>query len=190
MKEISLKVNELFYSIQGEGANIGMPAVFIRLAGCNLQCPFCDTQHEDYVEMTVNAIKTEVEKHRCPNIIWTGGEPTLQLNAEILSRFKDYYQCIETNGTNKVPAGIHYIACSAKASMAVLNKNFAKVNEIRCPIQKGDALPDMQLLPKAEHYFVSPIDVSEENVDYCLQLIAANPQWRLSVQLHKLMEIK
>lgn len=190
MKEISLKVNELFYSIQGEGANAGMPAVFIRLAGCNLKCPFCDTQHESYTEMTVEVLKTEVEKYHCPNIIWTGGEPTLQLTDEILSCFSGYYHCIETNGTSKVPSKIDYIACSAKASTALLNKNFEKVDEIRCPVKKGDALPEIQLLPKATRYYISPIDVREENVAYCLQLIAENPSWRLSVQLHKLLKIK
>ena len=190
MKEISLKVNELFYSVQGEGANAGMPAVFIRLAGCNLNCSFCDTQHEAFTEMTVAAIKTEVEKYRCPNIIWTGGEPTLQLTAEIVRCFSDYYQCIETNGTREVPSGIDYIACSAKAPTELLNENFERLDEIRCPIQKGDILPDMRLLPKAERYYLSPIDVSAENVRYCLQLIAENPTWRLSVQLHKLLGVR
>jgi len=190
MKEISLKVNELFYSIQGEGANLGMPAVFIRLAGCNLNCPFCDTSHEAYDEMSISAIKAEVEKYNCPNIIWTGGEPTLQLTDEIVSLFKNYYQCIETNGTNKLPSGINYIACSAKAPTELLNKNFKEVNELRLPIKQGDKLPDMGLLPKATHYYVSPIDVSKENLDYCLQLLAENPLWRLSVQLHKLLGIR
>jgi len=190
MKESSLKVNELFYSIQGEGANAGMPAVFVRLAGCNLKCPFCDTQHEAFTEMSLKAVKAEVEKYHCRNIIWTGGEPTLQLTDEIVSHFDDYYHCIETNGTGKVPSRIDYIACSAKAPMDVLNENFEKIDEIRIPVKKGDSLPDIQLLPRAERYYISPIDVHKENIDYCLQLIAENPQWRLSVQLHKLLGIK
>ena len=190
MKEISLKVNELFYSVQGEGANLGMPAVFIRLADCNLKCPFCDTNHETFVEMSLSTIKMEVKKYNCPNIIWTGGEPTLQLTDEIVSLFKNYYQCIETNGTRKVPAGINYIACSAKAPIELLNENFATIDEIRLPIKKGDKLPDIAQLPKAAHYYLSPIDVSRENLDYCLQLLTENPLWRLSVQLHKLLGIK
>ncbi|MDR0296042.1 MAG: 7-carboxy-7-deazaguanine synthase QueE [Prevotellaceae bacterium] len=190
MKEISLRVNELFYSIQGEGANAGMPAVFIRLAGCNLKCSFCDTRHEAYVKMTLSAIKAEIEKYNCPNIIWTGGEPTLQLTDEIVSLFSNYYQCVETNGTRKVPSGIGYIACSAKAPVELLNKNFETINEIRLPIKKGDKLPEISLLPKATRYFISPIDVSRENIDYCLQLLTENSLWRLSVQLHKLVGIK
>ncbi|MCL2098050.1 MAG: 7-carboxy-7-deazaguanine synthase QueE [Bacteroidales bacterium] len=190
MKEISLKVNELFYSIQGEGANTGMSAVFIRLADCNLQCPFCDTQHETFSEMSIADIKAEVEQYNCPNIIWTGGEPTLQLTDEIVAYFKKYFQCIETNGTRQVPSGIDYIACSAKAPLELLHKNFEKIDEIRCPIQKGDVIPEIALLPKAKRYYLSPIDASAENVAYCLQLIAQNPAWRLSVQLHKLLGVK
>jgi organic radical activating enzyme len=191
MNDIKLKVNEIFYSIQGEGANAGMPAVFIRLSGCNKSCPFCDTQHEAYTEMTVAAIIAEVNKYDpCGTIIWTGGEPTLQLTDEILKHFGTFYNCIETNGTNPVPESIEYIACSPKVPTGLLNKNFKWLNEIRYPIKKGDVLPDIDLLPDADNYFVSPIDVSKENIDYCLKQIKENPQWRLSVQVHKLLKIQ
>jgi organic radical activating enzyme len=191
MNKNKLRVNEIFYSIQGEGENAGMPAIFVRLAGCNMQCPFCDTKHGNYIEMTVAEIIAEVNKYGpCGTIIWTGGEPTLQLTDEILYHFSTFYNCIETNGTNPVPSGIEYIACSPKVPVGLLNKNFMWLNEIRYPVKMGDTLPEINLLPTADSYFISPIDVSPENVDYCLKLIKENPQWKLSVQVHKLLKIQ
>jgi organic radical activating enzyme len=190
MKENKLRVNEIFCSIQGEGANTGMSAVFVRLAGCNLKCPFCDTKHEDYIEMSIDEIRSRIEEYDCPVIIWTGGEPTLQLTDEILEHLDSFFHCIETNGTNPVPSLINYIACSPKVSIGLLNKNFKKVDEFRYPVKVGDALPEFDILPDAEHYFLSPIDVSPENIKYCLKLIKENPIWRLSVQIHKLLNIQ
>lgn len=185
-----LKINEIFYSVQGEGANVGMPAVFVRFSGCNMDCPFCDTKHDDYFEMTVSELIAEIEKYHCRNIIWTGGEPTLQLTYQILQSFTDYNNCIETNGTKEVPAAIDYIVCSPKIDTRILNKNFSFIDEFRYPIKVGDKLPDIDSLPAAHHYYVSPIDVSKENIDYCLTLVKDNPQWKMSVQIHKLLQIK
>ncbi|MDR1544044.1 MAG: 7-carboxy-7-deazaguanine synthase QueE [Prevotellaceae bacterium] len=189
---MKLKVNEIFHSVQGEGANAGMPAVFVRLAGCNLNCPFCDTRHESFTEMSPKEILTEVEKYRCKRIIWTGGEPTLQLTAEILQTyFLRFINYIETNGTNPVPDGISYIAVSPKVDILKLQKTMPlNVNEIRYAIKAGDKIPYTVELPKADHYFVSPIDVAPENIAYCLDFVKKNPQWKLSVQIHKLLNIK
>jgi organic radical activating enzyme len=190
MSRIRLRVNEIFYSIQGEGANAGMPAVFVRLSGCNLQCPYCDTQHETYSEMTLAEIIAEVNRHKpCRTIIWTGGEPALQLTGEALEYFRTFYNCIETNGTMPVPEGIDYIACSPKVSVEQFNRNFKRVNEIRYPVKAGDRLPDISRLPQADRYFVSPIDLSRENIDCCINFVKENPGWRLSVQVHKLINI-
>lgn len=191
MKLIKLKINEIFYSVQGEGANTGMPAVFVRFAGCNLNCDFCDTKHEAYKEYTIEKLIKIINSFGCKNIIWTGGEPTLQLTDEILNCFKGYFHCIETNGTNRVPVMIDYITCSPKVGPPTLCKNFENgVNEFRYPIKRGDKLPDISLLPKAAHYFVSPIDVTRENTDYCINLIKENTQWKLSIQIHKLLKIR
>ena len=190
MKKIKLKVNEIFYSIQGEGANVGMPAIFIRLSGCNLHCDFCDTQHGRFIEMSVEQILQKIKEYDCKNIIWTGGEPTLQLTDEILIYFADYYNCIETNGTNNIPKRINYIAVSPKVDTDILEENFISVEEIRLPVRKGDIIPNIAYLPEANHYFLSPIDVSQENIDYCLKLIKENPKWKLSAQLHKILKIQ
>ena len=201
----TLNVVEIFHSIQGEGANAGKSAVFVRLSGCNKNCHFCDTDWSAGVDMTVSQIKDEVSnfllESQYPNnlLIWTGGEPTLQLDDEILSCFSGYYNCIETNGSMPVPSNIQYISCSPKVTPAILMRNFSKVNEFRYPIALGDELPLISELPAADHYFVSPIFVGNpkemftidtENVEYCIQLVKNNPQWRLSLQLHKLINIR
>ena len=101
--EMILNVVEIFKSIQGEGANAGRSAVFVRLACCNMSCWYCDTNWSESHEMSVSGILEEVNKLSSPDdypnnlLIWTGGEPTLQLTDEILESFKDYYNCIETN---------------------------------------------------------------------------------------------
>jgi 7-carboxy-7-deazaguanine synthase len=203
--DIILNVVEIFKSIQGEGANAGKAAVFVRLAGCNKSCWYCDTNWSESTKMTVQEVLEKVNKLSNPEdyshqlLIWTGGEPTLQLTDEILEFFRDYYNSIETNGTNPVPGKIEYISCSPKVSPEILRKNFTHVNEFRYPIGVGDVLPDISELPHADNYFLSPIFLGEEkerfekgneNIEYSINIIKNNPQWRLSLQLHKLLNIR
>lgn len=194
-----LVVVELFNSIQGEGANVGKAATFIRLANCNLNCVFCDTQWDKGVEMTLDEIRTEIEKYNTRLLIWTGGEPTLQLNNEILAAFPDYYHAIETNGTRTVPSLIDYISCSPKVPVSMLLRNFQSVNEFRFPISAGDPIPSIDDLPKADNYFLSPIfnltekkedAFNRQNLTYCLEAIKTDARWRLSVQVHKFLNIE
>lgn len=199
LSSYKLKVVEIFYSIQGEGANFGKPAIFIRLSKCNKNCWFCDTDWNKGQDMLIEEILETISKYRCNTIIWTGGEPTLQLTAEILDNFSLYYNCIETNGTNPVPRGIDYITCSPKVTPDVLRKNFDFVNEFRYPIAKGEVIPKVSELPKADNYFVSPLflgeekkrfEIEPENVDYCLEFVKNNPQWRISLQMHKILNVR
>jgi 7-carboxy-7-deazaguanine synthase len=194
-----LKVVEIFYSIQGEGANTGMPVIFIRLSGCNLKCWFCDTEWDRHIEMSIPELLKSIEQYPCKNIIWTGGEPTLQLNDAILEHFSEYYNCIETNGTNPVPAKIDYISCSPKVPPHILKQNFSFIDEIRYPLNKGERPPSIDELPLAKHYYISPLflgaenkrmDLSQENIDYCIDYLKHNPGWKLSIQLHKLLNIQ
>ena len=192
---MKLTVNEIFYSLQGEGGRVGRPSIFIRLSKCNLRCSFCDTEFESGEDMTLEEILTEIEKFGCKWIIWTGGEPTLQLTDEMVVFFKTngYSQAIETNGTRKVPKGLDYITCSPKQNFDKIRALIPFANELRFPMAMGDPLPDMSILPKADNYMLSPIfdaaNLNKENLEYCVQLIKENPQWSLSVQLHKLIEI-
>ena len=192
---MKLFVNEVFYSLQGEGGRIGKPSIFIRLSKCNMRCSFCDTEFYYGEELTLEAIIDQIEKFGCKWIIWTGGEPTLQLTEEIVTYFKDrgYLQAIETNGTRKVPIGIDYITCSPKQNFERIKTLIPYAHELRFPIQKGDPLPDISVLPQADNYFLSPIfdaaQLNRENLDYCVKLVKENPEWSLSVQLHKLIQI-
>ncbi|MBP7105244.1 MAG: radical SAM protein [Fermentimonas sp.] len=193
---MNLNVNEIFYSLQGEGGRTGQASIFIRLAKCNLACSFCDTDFERGVKMSLEEVFKEIEQYNCKWIIWTGGEPALQLNDKIVAFFKErgYLQAIETNGTKRIPSGIDYITCSPKQNFEIVKELIPEVDELRFPIQKGDPLPDISILPKTNRYLLSPIfdndKVIQENVDYCISLIKDNPVWALSLQTHKLIGIR
>ncbi len=193
---MNLNVNEIFYSLQGEGGRSGQPSIFIRLAKCNLSCSFCDTDFERGVKMTTDEILRGIEPYGCKWIIWTGGEPTLQLNDALVALFKEkgYLQAIETNGTRRVPQGLDYITCSPKQQFEKVRELIPEVDELRFPIQKGDPLPDVTILPKARYHFLSPIfdnhNIIQENIDYCVSLVKENPVWALSLQIHKLIGIR
>lgn len=198
---ITLKVNEIFYSLQGEGGRQGSPSIFVRLSGCNLNCSFCDTEFKKYREMSLEDILNEISRYKGRYIIWTGGEPTLQLNENIIDFFKQkgYSQAIETNGMQGVPAGLDYVSCSPKhRNVDLLKKFFPEgVSEWRFLIQKEGPLPiPEEALPEAAHYFVSPVFEPDTDkpepmalkrcIDYCLD----HPKWSLSIQVHKLIDIK
>ena len=192
---MKLTVNEIFYSLQGEGGRTGRPSIFIRLSKCNLRCSFCDTEFDSGEEMTLEDILKSINQFGCKWIIWTGGEPTLQLTDEVVAFFKNngYMQAIETNGTRSVPQGIDYITCSPKQYFEKIKTLIPHAHELRFPIVKGDPLPDITVLPAADNYFLSPIfdgnKENKENIDYCVKLIKDNPEWSLSVQVHKLIDI-
>lgn len=196
-----MTINEIFYSVQGEGINSGRAAVFIRLSRCNLRCHFCDTEFDSGQEMTLPEIAEAIASYPTRFIIWTGGEPTLQLTEEATSYFATlgYEQAIETNGTRRPPKGIDYITCSPKPeAMKRLNESFPDgVGEFRFPIgADGPLPPPIESLPKAGAYLVSPIFVGEEANDLdaravarCVEFVKANPRWRLSLQTHKFIHI-
>jgi organic radical activating enzyme len=146
--------------------------------------------------MTLDEVLREIGQYGCKWIIWTGGEPTLQLTDDIVAFFKKagYLQAIETNGTRKVPAGIDYITCSPKQNFEKIRELIPEVDELRFPIQKGDPLPDISILPRAKRYLLSPIfdnnRMIPENVAYCISLVKDNPVWALSLQTHKLIGIR
>lgn len=193
---MNLNVNEIFYSLQGEGGRVGEPSIFIRLTKCNMTCLFCDTDFVQGDDMTLEEIADTIAAYPCKWIIWTGGEPTIQLKDDHVAFFKNrgYKQAIETNGTQEVPSLIDYIACSPKKRYEDIRKKNPQVNEIRIPIERGDTLPDISVFPKADKYFVSPIfdgsKINFDNINYCVDLVKANPQWSLSLQVHKLIHIE
>ena len=196
-------VCEIFTSLQGEGANFGHLATFVRLAGCNLSCDFCDTDFSFGEKYTLDELVSAVRKEGTSFLIWTGGEPLLQLTEETLLRFKrlGYRQAVETNGTKRPPEGLDYISCSPKVDLQTLWKNFEgiEVGEFRYPVAKGLEIPSIDDLPSARNYFLSPIFegkadsgkelFSQDNLALCMDLIRKDPRWRLSVQMHKFLRI-
>jgi 7-carboxy-7-deazaguanine synthase len=193
---MKLNVNEIFYSLQGEGGRAGEPSIFIRLTKCNLACSFCDTDFAEGDDMSLDDILNVIKEYPCKWIIWTGGEPTLQLNNSHLEFFKSrgYKQAIETNGTRPVPSLIDYITCSPKKNYPAIKEKIPYANEIRIPLADGDSLPDIDIFPTADKYFVSPIFDGDKmntlNVNYCINLIKEHPEWTLSLQIHKLINIE
>ena len=112
----SYRINEIFYSLQGEGYYTGTPAVFLRMSGCNLKCGFCDTSHESHTVMTIDEIIDAVTDFPARHIVITGGEPTLQLDAALTTRLKEegFYIQIETNGTHPVAPAVDWVTVSPK----------------------------------------------------------------------------
>ena len=125
------KINEIFYSLQGEGYHTGTPAVFIRFSGCNLKCSFCDTRHEEGVLMSDDEIIAEVGKYPAVTVILTGGEPSLWVDEAFIDRLHQAgkYVCIETNGTNPLPPNIDWVTCSPKqgVKLAITRMDEVKV---------------------------------------------------------------
>ncbi|MDR1563294.1 MAG: 7-carboxy-7-deazaguanine synthase QueE [Dysgonamonadaceae bacterium] len=198
---MSLNVKEIFYSLQGEGERQGEASIFIRLAGCNLKCDFCDTDFSGGTKMELSDIEAAISNYPCQWLIWTGGEPALQLTAvdTAFLKQKGYRQAIESNGHYPLPEGLDYTVVSPKGNVGYAAKVNPIVDEIRLPVRVGDRLPDISILPKAKYYFVSPVfndilatnvESTEDNIAYCVELVRQNPQWRLSLQIHKLINIE
>ncbi|WP_303633409.1 7-carboxy-7-deazaguanine synthase QueE, partial [uncultured Muribaculum sp.] len=104
-------INEIFYSIQGEGVNAGVPAIFLRFSGCNLKCPFCDTSHQTGNPMSLDDIMHEVSRYNASLVVLTGGEPSLFIDDAIVEALHNAGKtiAIETNGTHPLPAGIDHV---------------------------------------------------------------------------------
>lgn len=209
---MTYSVKEIYFTLQGEGAHTGRPAVFLRFAGCNLWsgrekdrasavCRFCDTQFvgTDGVgggkfaspKALAQAVETAwpgVAAHRY--VVCTGGEPLLQLDAAAIDALHDagFEIGVETNGTIEAPNGIDWLCVSPKAGARVLQRSG---NELKLvyPQMEPEAHPQrFESLP-FEHFFLQPCDDArgDENtrqaIDYCLR----HPQWKLSLQTHKII---
>ena len=124
------KINEIFYSLQGEGYHTGTPAVFVRFSGCNLHCDFCDTRHENGEWMSDEAILASIQRFPASCVILTGGEPSLWIDESLIIRLHQAGKrvCIETNGTHPLPAGIDWITCSPKENAPVV---LTRMNEVK-----------------------------------------------------------
>lgn len=183
------RVNEIFYSLQGEGMHTGVPAVFVRFSGCNLQCAFCDTDFQHYQELTAEEILTAVralceDKHAL--VVLTGGEPSLQVDTELLDCLHGLGMtiCMETNGTRPLPAGLDWVTCSPKEGSKVL---IEAADEVKV-VYTGHDPEIWHRQIKAKHYLLQPC--SCENTQEVIGYILQHPCWRLSLQTHKYTAIR
>jgi len=206
---MSYTVNEIYYTLQGEGANTGRPAVFLRFSGCNLWtgreedrasaiCRFCDT---DFVGGTRYASARELAEDVATQwdgngtakrfVVITGGEPLLQLDAPLIDGLhaKGFEIAIETNGTIEAPPGIDWICVSPKAGTIIKQRSG---NELKLVYpQAGLAPPALERLGFAQ-FFLQPMDGPEleENTERAARYCLEHPRWRLSLQTHKLLGIR
>lgn len=208
-------VKEIYYTLQGEGAQAGRAAVFCRFAGCNLwsgreadrataTCQFCDT---DFVgtdgpgggrfgsaaalaDAVAGAWPASATGGGHPLVVCTGGEPLLQLDADAIQALhhRGFEVAVETNGTQPIPAGLDWVCVSPKAGAPLLAKTG---DELKLVFPQAGAPPEAFADLRFQHFFLQPMDGPDRDantraaVAYCL----AHPRWRLSIQAHKVTGI-
>jgi len=206
-------VKEIFYTLQGEGANAGRPAVFCRFSGCNLWtgrepdrataiCDFCDT---DFVGVgpdggkfataadlaSAVAAKWPAGTHDYRLVVCTGGEPLLQLDAAAVDAFhaEGFEVAVETNGTREPPAGLDWICVSPKARAELVLR---RGNEIKLVYPQPGLDPGQFESLAFDQFFLQPMDgpASAANTRAALAYCLEHPRWRLSIQTHKLLGIR
>ena len=193
------RINEIFYSLQGEGYHSGTPAVFVRFSGCNLSCAFCDTRHQQGTMMSLQEIVNEVNKYPlAPLVVLTGGEPSLFIDEAFVAELKQKTgKCIaiETNGTRTLPTNLDWVTLSPKSSFdggnlepcALTNCNELKVVYLGQNLAQYDGI-------QAKHRFLQPCFVEDSvqrkaNIQACVEAVKAHPNWRLSLQIHRVLDI-
>ncbi len=210
---MTYSVKEIFYTLQGEGAQAGRPAVFCRFAGCNLWtgreddradaiCRFCDTDFvgtdglnggkfatADALAVTIDAQWPSARPQR-KYVVFTGGEPLLQLDSTLIDAMhaRGFEIAIETNGTLPVPSGVDWVCVSPKQGAALV---VTAGDELKVVIpQLGQDLQQFERLDFT-HFFLQPMDGPDKmkNTQLAIDACKANPRWRLSIQTHKLLQI-
>ena len=194
------KVNEIFHSLQGEGYHTGTASVFIRLSGCNLHCDFCDTRHESGTMMSLPEIVEQVmQYHMAPLIVLTGGEPSLWIDDVFVKGLKAMtgkMVAIETNGTHSLPRGIDWVTLSPKGGIG--NSGDVPLVIDHCDELKvvylGQDLSQYDHI-RASHRYLQPCWVEDNsrcrrNMQATVQAVLAHPDWRLSLQTHRILGIQ
>lgn len=195
------RVNELFFSIQGEGRLVGTPMVFVRFSDCNLRCSVqnagfdCDTEFMSGGDLdldTIFAHATELNPSK-GWLLCTGGEPALQVDEPFVQRAKSegWRLAIETNGTLSLPDGFDWICVSPKSAEHTLRQRTA--HEVKYVRQHGTQIPEPSI--EAAHYLISPAfqpdgSVKKDDLLWCTELVKKHPSWSLSIQSHKLLGVR
>jgi len=212
--KMTYTVKEIFYTLQGEGANTGRPAVFCRFAGCNLwsglehdrdkaTCKFCDTDFlwdsstdvgkfrssEDLGQAVADAWPQEIGGK--PLVVCTGGEPLLQLDADLITAFhaRGFEVAVETNGTLPAPEGIDWICVSPKVDAKLV---LVEGHELKLVFPQDGANPQLYENMAFRNFYLQPMDGQEResNTRCAIEYCKAHPRWRLSLQTHKILGIR
>jgi 7-carboxy-7-deazaguanine synthase (Cx14CxxC type) len=210
---MSYSIKEIYYTLQGEGFHAGRPSVFVRFSGCNLWsgreedretavCRFCDTDfvgtdgpgggtYETAEDLCLRILSLwPVEAEWSPYVVCTGGEPLLQLDTALVEMFHEhgFVAAIETNGTKLPPEGIDWICVSPKAGSDLILR---EGNELKFIYPQRGLDPESFVDLPFEHFFIQPMDGEdiEQNVVAAVQYCLDHPRWKLSLQIHKLLNI-
>lgn len=202
------RVNNIFYSLQGEGRNTGRAAVFVRFAGCNLRCPFCDTEFDTYTEMTAEEIIAKAaslhpSSSTLPSfIVLTGGEPTLQVDEAFVDLLHNagYEVAMESNGTRPAPQNLDWLTVSPKLTGGERTEmrdeeGWRQPDELKVIFDEHTDPETYLPAPSHAALYLQPCDTgsAERNamiIQRCIDYIKQHPQWRLSLQTHKLANFK
>lgn len=193
-------VNEIFHSLQGEGVRAGTDNLFLRFTGCNQTCTVeshgfdCDTEFVSGRRLTLAEIAAELEAAgpRCEWVVLTGGEPALQVDRELIDGLHaaGYRLAIETNGSVELPPGIDWITVSPKVAEHAIRQRTA--DEVKYVRGHGQGIP--KTVVEAQHRLISPAflgdQVDRRALEWCVRLVMEHPDWRLSVQQHKLWGVR
>lgn len=192
-----MKVNEIFYSIQGEGRFTGTASVFIRFSGCNLNCDFCDTIHKPFKEISEDEILEEVKKYPTKHVVITGGEPYLQLTQSLIKKLHDCNKFIqvETNGTiNKDDLNIDWVTCSPKFQFCQnAELKLKKIDELKV-VYSGQDLAQYESI-KAKEFYLQPCNThddekNKEIISKTINYIKSNSKWKLSLQTQNILKVQ
>lgn len=193
------RINEIFYSLQGEGYHSGTPAVFVRFSGCNLRCFFCDTQHQVGERLSLQEIVDEVNKYPIAQlVVLTGGEPSLFIDGAFVAELKQKTGkriAIETNGTRLLPNNLDWVTFSPKAAFVGGDLEpcvLTTCDELKV-VYLGQDLAQYDGI-QAKHRFLQPCFVGDleqrkANMNACVNAVKTHPNWRLSLQIHRVLEI-
>ena len=194
-------ITDMFLSLQGEGHNAGMPAWFIRLAGCNVGCEFCDEKRSwslsNAKKESLESIFKKIQSSKVRNLVVTGGEPTLYNLNDLTKIAKDFgvKTYLETAGVNEITGEWDWICLSPKQKLEPLSSSLEKANEIKVVIEnKADLLfaerMKMQTNPDCLYYLQAQWGEKEKAIKIIQDYIFENPVWHLSTQTHKYLNIK
>ncbi len=194
------RINEIFYSLQGEGFHTGTPAVFVRFSGCNLRCAFCDTQHQAGEKLSLQDIVDEVNKYpNAPLLVLTGGEPSLFIDEAFVAELKQKTGkkiAIETNGTRPLPSNLDWVTFSPKTAFdggGLEPCVLTHCDELKV-VWLGQDLAQYDEI-QANYRFLQPCFVEDMeqragNMQACIEAVKTYPNWRLSLQIHRVLQIQ